>query len=425
MLITIVLVFLALIAFSVPIAFSMGIVSLIGMIWTKDFLMVIPQRIFTGIDSFVLLAIPFFILAGDLMEAGGISQRLMRLADSLVGHLRGGLGMVAVVAEIFFSGISGSTSADTAAMSSMMGPAMKQSGYPPERAAAIICASCGMGILVPPCIAMVVYGIVANVSIAALFAAGFLPAFFMASLIMVLIYFQAKKLQLVTKRRSTLKEIYIAFKDALLALLMPVIIFGGILGGATTATEAAVIAVVYGLVVGVFIYKEVTWKRVGQILVNTTYVTGIVLFLIGVASVFSWLLTLQQVPQDLANLMLKISNNPEVFLLLTNFVFLFIGAVLEGIPAIIMFTPIFLPIAQKLGVDPVHFGILLIANMGIGVFLPPVGANFFIACSVTGVPISSGARALAPYLVVMFCTIMIMTFWPGLILLLPKLLLSP
>ena len=425
MLITIVLVFLILIAFSVPIAFSMGIVSLIGMIWTKDFLMVIPQRIFTGIDSFVLLAIPFFILAGDLMEAGGISQRLMRLADSLVGHLRGGLGMVAVVAEIFFSGISGSTSADTAAMSSMMAPAMKKSGYPPERAAAIICASCGMGILVPPCIAMVVYGIVANVSIAALFAAGFLPAFFMASLIMVLIYFQAKKLQLVTKRRSTLKEIYIAFKDSLLALLMPVIIFGGILGGATTATEAAVIAVVYGLVVGVFIYKEVTWKRVGQILVNTTYVTGIVLFLIGVASVFSWLLTLQQVPQDLANLMLKISNNPQVFLLLTNFVFLFIGAVLEGIPAIIMFTPIFLPIAQKLGVDPVHFGILLIANMGIGVFLPPVGANFFIACSVTGVPISRGARALAPYLVVMFCTIMIMTFWPGLILLLPKLLLSP
>lgn len=425
MLITIILVFLVLIAFSVPIAFSMGIVSLIGMIWTKDFLMVIPQRIFTGIDSFVLLAIPFFILAGDLMEAGGISQRLMRLADSLVGHLRGGLGMVAVVAEIFFSGISGSTSADTAAMSSMMGPAMKKSGYPPERAAAIICASCGMGILVPPCIAMVVYGIVANVSIAALFAAGFLPAFFMASLIMVLIYFQAKKLQLVTKRRSTLKEIYIAFKDALLALLMPVIIFGGILGGATTATEAAVIAVMYGLVVGVFIYKEVTWKRVGQILVNTTYVTGIVLFLIGVASVFSWLLTLQQVPQDLANLMLKISHNPQIFLLLTNFVFLFIGAVLEGIPAIIMFTPIFLPIAQKLGVDPVHFGILLIANMGIGVFLPPVGANFFIACSVTGVPISRGARALAPYLVVMFCTIMIMTFWPGLILLLPKLLLSP
>jgi len=425
MLITIVLVFLALIGLSVPIAFSMGIVSLIGMIWTNDFLMVIPQRIFTGIDSFVLLAIPFFILAGDLMEAGGISQRLMRLADSLVGHFRGGLGMVAVVAEIFFSGISGSTSADTAAMASMMAPAMKKSGYPPERAAAIICASCGMGILVPPCIAMVVYGIVANVSIAALFAAGFLPAFFMASLIMVLIYFQAKKLQLVTKPRSTLKEIYVSFKDSLLALLMPVIIFGGILGGATTATEAAVIAVVYGLVVGVFIYKEVTWKRVGRILVNTTYVTGIVLFLIGVASVFSWLLTLQQVPQDLANLMLKISNNPQVFLLLTNFVFLFIGAVLEGIPAIIMFTPIFLPIAQKLGVDPVHFGILLIANMGIGVFLPPVGANFFIACSVAGVPISHGARALAPYLVVMFCTIMIMTFWPGLILLLPKLLLSP
>ena len=164
-----------------PIAFAMGIASLIGMLWSNDFLMVIPQRIFNGIDSSVLLAIPFFILAGELMEAGGISQRLMRLANSLVGHLRGGLGMVAVVAEIFFSGISGSTSADTAAMASMMSPAMKKSGYPADRVVAIICASCGMGILVPPCIAMVVYGIVANVSIAALFAAGFLPAFFMAS----------------------------------------------------------------------------------------------------------------------------------------------------------------------------------------------------------------------------------------------------
>ena len=376
-----------------PIAFAMGIAALVGMIWSHDFLMVIPQRIFNGIDSSVLLAIPFFILAGELMEAGGISQRLMRLANSLVGHLRGGLGMVAVVAEIFFSGISGSTSADTAAMASMMSPAMKESGYPPPRVVAIICASCGMGILVPPCIAMVVYGIVANVSIAALFAAGFLPAFFMATLIMILIYFQARKLNLVPKKRSSLKEVALALKDSLLALLMPVIIFGGILGGITTATEAAVIAVVYGLIVGVFIYKEVSLKQVGQILINTTYVSGIVMFLIGIASVFSWFLTLQQVPQILADGMLKISNNPQVFLILVNIAFLFIGAVLEGIPALIMFTPIFLPIAQKLGVDPVHFGILLIANMGIGVFLPPVGANFFIACSICEVSTAQGAKS--------------------------------
>jgi C4-dicarboxylate transporter DctM subunit len=303
-------------------------------------------------------------------------------------------------------------------------PAMKQSGYTPSQATAIVCAACGMGILVPPCIAMVVYGIVANVSIAALFAAGFLPAFFMASVIMVLIYIQAKKLRLTPKPRSSVKEIGFAFKDSLLALFMPIIIFGGILGGVTTATEAAVIAVVYGLIVGIFLYREVSWKRVGQILINTTCVTGIVLFLIGVASVFSWLLTLQQVPQILADGMLKISSHPGVFLLLVNFAFLFIGAVLEGIPALIMFTPIFLPIAQKLGVDPVHFGILLIANMGIGVFLPPVGANFFIACSVAGVPITQGAKALFPYLVVMFATIIIITFWPGLVLFLPKLLLS-
>lgn len=421
---SVILIFFVLIVFSVPIAFSMGVASLVGMIWTKDFLMVIPQRIFNGMDSFVLLAVPFFILAGELMEAGGISHRLMRLANSLVGHLRGGLGMVAVVAEIFFSGISGSTSADTAAMASMLTPAMKESGYPAERAAAIICASCGMGILVPPCIAMVVYGIVANVSIAALFAAGFLPAFFMASVIMVLIYIQAKKLRLIPKPRSSAKEVFSAFKDSLLALLMPIIIFGGILGGITTTTEAAVIAVVYGLIVGVFIYKEVTWKQVGKILANTVTVTGIVLFLIGVASVFTWLLTLQQVPLILSEAMLKFSKNPVVFLVLMNIAFLFIGAFLEGIPALIMFTPIFLPIAQKLGVDPVHFGILLIANMGIGVFLPPVGVNFFIACSIADVPIAKGARALAPYLAVMFATVILITFWPGIVLFLPKLLIG-
>jgi C4-dicarboxylate transporter DctM subunit len=424
MLTTVILIFLILIVFSLPIAFSMGIASLVGMIWTKDFLMVIPQRIFNGMDSFVLLAVPFFILAGELMEAGGISHRLMRLADSLVGHLRGGLGMVAVVAEIFFSGISGSTSADTAAMASMMAPAMKESGYPAERAAAIISASCGMGILVPPCIAMVVYGIVANVSIAALFAAGFLPAFFMASVIMVLIYIQAKKLRLTPKPRSSAKEVLSAFKSSILALLMPIIIFGGILGGITTTTEAAVIAVVYGLIVGVFIYREVTWKQVGKILINTVSVTGIVLFLIGVASVFTWLLTLQQVPQILADAMLKLSKNPVVFLVLMNIAFLFIGAILEGIPALIMFTPIFLPIAQKLGVDPVHFGILLIANMGIGVFLPPVGVNFFIACSIADAPITQGARALAPYLAIMFATVILITFWPGIVLFLPKILLG-
>jgi tripartite ATP-independent transporter DctM subunit len=417
------LAFLGFIAINVPIAFSMGLASIIGLLLKGNVpLVVVPQKIFTGCDSFPLLAVPFFILAGALMDTGGISLRLVNLARALVGHFRNGLGMVSIVSEIFFSGISGSTAADTAAIGSILIPAMTQAGYTPARATAIICAACGMGILVPPCIAMVVYGGVANASIGALFAGGFLPAFVMATALMLQLNIQARKAGVPPGKWQGIKGLTQAFKDSILALFMPIIIFGGILGGICTPTEAAVLAVAYGLVVSMFVYREINLKKLGEVLIDTGIVTGKVMIMVGMASVFGWILTREQVPLSLANLIHSLGGGRVLFLFIINIAFLFLGAVLEGVPALIMTVPILLPIATRFGVDPVHFGVILIANMGIGLFLPPVGLGVFIGCSIGKITVSEVARPLLPYLAVNFATVLLITYWPWLTMVIPGLL---
>jgi C4-dicarboxylate transporter, DctM subunit len=417
------LAFLGLIAINVPIAFSMGLASIIGLLLKGNIpLVVVPQKIFTGCDSFPLLAVPFFILAGALMDTGGISLRLVNLARALVGHFRNGLGMVSIVSEIFFSGISGSTAADTAAIGSILIPAMTQAGYTPARATAIICAACGMGILVPPCIAMVVYGGVANASIGALFAGGFLPAFVMATALMLQLNIQARKAGVPPGKWQGLKPLTQAFKESILALFMPIIIFGGILGGICTPTEAAVLAVAYGLIISMFVYREINLKKLGEVLIDTGIVTGKVMIMVGMASVFGWILTREQVPQALANFIHSLGGGRVLFLLIINIAFLFLGAVLEGVPALIMTVPILLPIATQFGVDPVHFGVILIANMGIGLFLPPVGLGVFIGCSIGKITVSEVARPLLPYLAVNFATVLLITYWPWLTMVIPGLL---
>jgi len=353
------------------------------------------------------------------MDTGGISLRLVRLAHALVGHFRNGLGMVSIVSEIFFSGISGSTAADTAAIGSIMIPAMNQAGYPPARSTAIVCAACGMGILVPPCIAMVVYGGVANVSIGALFAGGFLPALLMASALMIQLNIQARHAGIAPNKWQGVKPLAKAFKDSLFALMMPIIIFGGILGGICTPTEAAVLAVAYGLVISIFIYHEIDFKKLLGILLETGVITGKVMIMVGMASVFAWILTREQVPQALASFIHSLGGGKILFLFIINIAFLFLGAVLEGVPALIMTVPILLPIATQFGVDPVHFGIVLIANMGIGLFLPPVGLGVFIGCSIGKITVSQVAKPLLPYLAVNFFTVLLITYWPGLTMLIP------
>jgi len=408
---------------NVPIAFSMALSSILGLLVKGDVpLIIVPQKIFTGCDSFSLLAVPLFILAGALMDTGGISLRLVRLAQALVGHFRNGLGMVAIVSEILFSGISGSTAADTAAMGSIMIPAMTQAGYSSARATAIVCASCSMGILVPPCIAMVVYGGIANTSIGALFAGGFLPAFLMAAALMVQLNLQARRSGFRPSRFQGVKPLLTAFRESFLALFMPVIIFGGILGGICTPTEAAVLAVVYGLIVSMLVYREITFKQLLQVILETGIITGQVMILVGMATVLGWLLTREQVPQALANLIHYLGGGKNLFLFLINIFFLFLGAILEGVPALIMTVPILLPLATQFGIDPVHFGIILIANMAIGLFLPPIGLGVLIGCSIGNVTIANIARRLFPYLAVNFAMVLLLTYWPWITLVIPKLI---
>jgi len=417
------LAFLGFIAINVPIAFSMGLSSIIGLLLKGSIpLVIVPQKIFTGCDSFPLLAVPLFILAGALMDTGGISLRLVALAQALVGHFRNGLGMVSIVSEIFFSGISGSTAADTAAIGSIMIPAMKQAGYPTARATAIVCAACGMGILVPPCIAMVIYGGIANASVGALFAGGFLPALVMAAALMIQLNIQARRAGAAPGCFVGAKPLMKALKESLLALFMPVIIFGGILGGICTPTEAAVLAVAYGLVVSMFIYREINLAKLREVLLQTGLVTGQVMIMVGMATVFGWILTREQVPQALASVIHSLGGGKILFLLLINISFLFLGAVLEGVPALIMTVPILLPIATQFAIDPVHFGIVLVANMGIGLFLPPIGLGVFVGCSIGKITVSEIAKPLLPYLAVNFATVLLITYWPWLTLVIPTLL---
>ena len=407
---------------NVPIALTLGAAAVLALLWEGNIpLLVVPQRIFTGTDSFPLLAIPLFILAGDLMEHSGISARLVRLAQVLVGWLRGGLGMTVVVTEVFFSGISGSTVADTSALGTTMIPAMQRAGYTAPRAAAIVSAAAGMGILIPPCINMVVYGIMAQVSIAALFAAGFLPAFVMAALLMLQLYWQARSdPALVVHMRPTWREAFAAAGNAVVPLLMPVIIFGGILSGVFTATEAGAVAVVYGLFAGCVIYRVINLARLYTILLETVRVSGQIMLLVGVASLFAWLLSSQRIPQALSAAIQSVASGPILFLLLSIAVMLLLGALLDGLPAMIMLVPVLMPMAQQFNVDTMHFGIVLIATIGIGLFLPPIGLGLIVVSAIARVTIAEVSRPLLPYLATMMATVLLIAFWPELTLIVPS-----
>jgi tripartite ATP-independent transporter DctM subunit len=415
--------FAILIVLSVPVAFTLGVTALIGLLMKGNTpLVVIPSKIFGGVDSFTLLAIPFFILAGDLMDTGGLSRRLVNLARVLVGHLRGGLGIVVVVGEIFFSGISGSTTADVAAIGSIMIPAMTRIGYTPERAAAIVSAASGMGILVPPCLMMVVYGSLTGVSIAALFAAGFLPAAVMAIMLIVQIYIQARHDNLPREPRASWLDIARAVREAGLALLMPVIIFGGILGGIFTPTEASVVAVAYGFLLGVFIYREICWQDVGRILARTGLISGSVMLLIATANIFAWLLTVQQLPQSIAGWMQSLGHGKDLFLFMSILVFLFLFSLLDGLPALLMVIPIFVPIGIQLEIDPLHYGIIMTAITGIALFMPPVGVGLYVAANIASTTVTRAGKVLLPYLATMFLATLLIAYVPWITYLIPRLL---
>jgi tripartite ATP-independent transporter DctM subunit len=414
--------FAAMLLLTAPVAFSIGVSATIGLLIIDAApLLIIPQRFFAGADSFVLLAIPLFILAGALMETGGISLRLVELARLLVGHVRGGLGMAVVVAEMFFSGISGSTVADVSAIGALMVPSLIRIGFKPDRAVAIISASSAMGILIPPCLIMVVIAQIAGISVGALFLAGFVPAIVLALALMVLIYVQARREGIGGTARASWSETGRAFRRAVVPLMMPVIVFGAILGGIADPTEAAVLAVAYAFVVGVFVYKEIRWSQLPKIFIDSAVISGIVIFMVGAASSFSWILAYEHVPERLAQLMLAVSSSPMIFYILSMTIFTLLAAVLEGLPAIIICLPIFLPIAVKFGIDPLHYSIVVVAATGLGLFLPPVGIGLYIACSFANLNADQTFRAMLPYTAVLAAGIVILMIFPWLTLVVPRL----
>lgn len=416
-----VLLLVTFIFFGMPIAFSIGTSSLLFLLlYRKIPLVIIPTRMIGGIDSFPLLAVPFFVLAGELMNTGGITQRLVDLAKVIVGHIRGGLGMVVVVGEYLFSGISGSSVADVSAIGSLLIPAMKKAGYKAETSVAIISAASAMGILVPPCIAMIVLGAMTGISVGALFSAGFIPAVILAFFIMMLIYFQAIQNKTPVEKRLSIKESMKAIIGAIIPLMLPIIIFGGILSGAATATEVSVIAVIYGFIVGVFIYKEIRMNQIIPILIRTGIVTGTVIFLVGASSVLSWIFSINQIPQKIGDLVSFISSSPIIFLILCNITFLILGSVLEGLPALIILIPIFLPVLPKFGINPIHFGILAIASLGIGLFLPPIGMGIYIACTFAEIDVGKAIVPFMPYLLVLFIGLLVISYVPWFTLVLPS-----
>ena len=413
--------FLALLVVGAPVAVAVGAAGFVGAVLASPApLAITVQQMFHQVDSFVLLAFPLFVLAGALMETGGIARRLVDLAVALVGWIRGGLGMAVVIAEYVFSGISGSTVADVSAVASTTIPSMVRAGYSRELAVAIVSAASAMGILVPPCILMIVIGSIAGLSVAALFTAGFIPAVILAIAIMIYIYRLAGQGGIEATARPSGRELGRAFVHALIPLGMPAIIFGGILGGIMTPTEASVVAVLYAAVAGLFIYREISWSQLPEILIQSAAVTGAVGLLLATAGVISWFLTVQQLPTMLIRLMTMVPGSSLVFLLITAVVFIFFGAVVEGLPAVVILLPSLLPVATQLAIDPIHYAIVIVAAVGIGLFLPPVGVGLFIACGIGGVSVDRATRAVLPFIVVLCVGLVVIIVAPWFTLVLPR-----
>jgi len=416
--------FLVTAALGMPLAFTLALTSLTYLLGIGGVsLIILPIKILGGVDSFVLLAIPLFIVAGALMESGGISERIVALAMAIVGRVRGGLAMVAVVAEVLFSGISGSTAADVSAISSLLVPSMRRSGYSGAESVSVVAAASAMGILVPPCLTMVVLGSLVNLSIVTLFLAGFVPAFILAAALLVLIALRARRQGWPVSGRVTGSDLARAARRAIMPLGLPVLLFGGIFSGATTVTEAALLAVVYALLAGLFLGERSSRDITAQ-LAQSGVVTATTLWVLAAASAFAWILVREWVPQTLGEWIGGAGVGRVGFLALTVVIFVVIGALLEGLPALLIFGPILFPISKAVGLDPVHYGIVIVAAMGIAFFLPPVGVGLSIAAGIARVDIDDVSRSYVPYLVALLVGLALISAFPVLTLVLPRLLLG-
>jgi len=412
---------LGLVALSMPVSFSL---IFMGMAWLQiegGAMITAPQRLIGGIDSFPLLAVPCFILAGVAMNTGGVTDRIYGFAKALVGHFTGGLAHVNVLGSLIFSGMSGSAIADAGGLGVLEIKAMKEDGFPAEYAGALTCASCIIGPLVPPSIPMVIYGVIANASVGSLFLAGIVPGFLTAGALMIQCYVWARRRSMPRHPRASLRELWTAFRRASLALVTPLIIMGGIFGGIFTPTEAAAVAAIYSLALGLFIYREMSWRDLPRIFKESVSTSAVVGLIVAGASLFGWVLAREQVPQKVAAAFLTISQDPLVILLIINLLLLFLGCIMEGLAIMILLVPVLLPVTQAVGIDPVHFGVVVIMNLMIGILTPPFGVALFVVAKVGNIPFHVLARAILPFLGPLLVVQVLVTYWPGLVLFLPRL----
>ncbi len=406
---------------SMPITFTVLIVSIVYLL-THGGIMLASQRIVAGVNSYTLLAVPFFIFSGNLMNATGITDRIFRFAKAMVGHIPGGLGHVNIFASLLFSGMSGSAHADAGGLGKIEIQAMREEGYDDGFSGAITASSSVVGPLMPPSIPLVIYGAIASVSVGRLFIGGIIPAILCSFSLMILVYIIAKKRNYKTYPRTSLKEKAVSFIDAFPALLTPIIIIAGIFSGIFTPTEAAAVTSLYALLLGIFYYKTFTFKKLRQVLKDTLSSTVVIGFLTAAISVMGYVLAREQIPQKIAAFFITHIGNPIVFLLAVNLLLLVLGTVIETMAIILLVVPILVPIAVQLGIDPVHFGVVVVFNMMIGILTPPMGVSLFVVAKVGDIPFPLLAKSIIPFIIPLFCVLLLLIFIPQLVLFLPGLM---
>ena len=405
----------------VPISFALGLVSL-GALSYQDFnLLIVIQRMFGGVDSIALIAIPLFMLSGELMFRGGMSKRLVDFADTLLGHFPSGLAMVSILACMFFAAITGSAIAATAAIGGIMIPLMKEKGYDYTFSAPLLACGGSIGPIIPPSIPLLVYGTLANVSVGALFIGGIIPGILMGIGLMIYCYIIGKKRHYVGREKAaSFHEILSTGKDTVLALFMPIIIIGGIMSGIFTPTESGAVAVFYSLVVSAFIYHEMDWKTFWEALVNSAKSSGQVLLVVACASLFTWVITVNQVPQSVTAFLQQAVHNKYVLLLIINVILLIAGTFIDTTSAIVIFAPLFIPLVKAMGIDLIHFGMIIAVNLTIGMCTPPLGVCLFVSGSIAKISLKDQMHDLIPMLGVLLVVLLMVTYIPELTLFLPR-----
>jgi tripartite ATP-independent transporter DctM subunit len=418
--------FFVLLVLRVPITMTLAVSSILTASYLGIPLMAVVQRMVQGVRSFSLLAIPFFILAGEIMSQGGISRRLIDFSNVLIGRVRGGLAQVNVLASMFFGGISGSAVADVSSIGTIMIPVMKQKGYDADYSTAVTVTSACQGIIIPPSHNMIIYSLAAGgVSVGRLFLGGFVPGVLLGIALMIISYVIAVKRGYPKERAYTLKEALVVSRDAILGLFTAVIIIGGVITGVFTATESAAVAVIYAFLITFFVYREIPLSRFPAILTNTLKTLAMVMSLIAAASAFGYLLAFLQIPAKATQLLLGVTTNRVALLLLINLLLLLLGMIMDMAPLILITTPILYPVVVgALGMDPVHFGIVLMLNLGIGLATPPVGSAMFVGCAVGKVSIEKAAKAMLPFYAVMVLVLLVVTFIPDIVMFIPRLVMG-